>query len=89
MKLQEFEDILKKKKYKKVKNYSSKENKLYRKDNNEATDVQVCLVDTGEGLRWMYKKLYVNAGLALGCMELDIALSGYLEDIKRADLVIL
>ena len=89
MKLQEFEDILKKKKYKKVKNYSSKENILYRKNNNEATDVQVCLVDTGEGLRWMYKKLYVNAGLALGCMELDIALSGYLEDITRYDLAIL
>ena len=89
MKLHELENILKKKKYKKVKDYSSKENRLYRRDNNAVTDIQVCLVDTGEGLRWMYKKLYADIDLTLGCMKLDISLSGYIEDITQYDLAIL
>lgn len=89
MNLREFEDILKKKKYKKVKDYSSKENMLYRKDNNAVTDIQVCLVDRGDGLHWLYKKLYADKDLIIGCMELDINLSGYIENIKQADLVVL
>lgn len=89
MNLREFEDIIKKKKYKKVKEYSSKENRVYRKDNNAVTDIQVCLVDRGDGLHWMYKKLYTDEDLITGCMELDISLSGYIEDITRYDLAIL